>query len=38
MMYKKASNAPNAEAAKNSFKTKFPSSKYNYILTPKTKK
>ena len=37
MMYKKASNAPNAEAAKNSFKTKFPSRNYNYILTPKTK-
>ncbi|MCY7292311.1 MAG: hypothetical protein LH615_09040, partial [Ferruginibacter sp.] len=38
MMYKKASNAPNASAAANTFKAKFPSSKYNYILNPKTKK
>ncbi|MFN0081778.1 MAG: M48 family metalloprotease [Ferruginibacter sp.] len=37
MMYKKASGAPDASAAANTFKTKFPSSKYNYILNP-TKK
>ena len=38
MMYKKASNAPDANAAVNAFKNKFPLSKYNYILNPKTKK
>ena len=37
MMYKKAATLPDANAAENAFKSKFPDSKYNYILNP-TKK
>ena len=37
MMYKKAGKLPDANAAENAFKSKFPNSKYNYILNP-TKK
>ncbi len=38
MMYKKAAGTSDANAAANTFKTQFPNSKYNYILTSKTKK
>ena len=37
MMYKKAANLADANAAENTFKRLYPKSKYNYILTPKLK-